>query len=317
MLEEVDLIAVASAEALGADSKRLAPTAVREVVGAGVDCAIVAGPLCLGQDAAEMFIDAGVHCLLTQPCALALESLPDVSRWFEDAGLIGAVGNLDRYTPAVQELRRRLALGQLGALYQISTRREGGASARDQDALTLQDVTAQNLDLTTWLAASPYRTISAVSTGPVGRRGAEMISVTGSLSDDKVVNHVVNDLSPLFEHVISVTGERGHLIADLGRSTLTFHASVTHPADAWETATLFRRVGEGDEIRYVLRQTEPLRLQHQVFWEAVRGQGCDVVTFREGAHTLSVMKAVMMSTRTGNAVQVGPVSGVGRVAEPA
>src|SRR5689334_24496742 len=41
------------------------------------------------------------------------------------SGLVGAVGHIERYNPALQQARARLEAGDLGDVYQVTTRRQG------------------------------------------------------------------------------------------------------------------------------------------------------------------------------------------------
>ncbi|WP_425600025.1 hypothetical protein [Ornithinimicrobium sufpigmenti] len=55
----------------------------------------------------------------------------------------------------------------------------------------------------------------------------------------------------------------------------------------------FRGVSEGDSVRYALQRTEPLRTEHIAFRNAVLGDPSDIVTMREGLHTVRVVEAVL------------------------
>ena len=65
--------------------------------------------------------EAGVHALIEKPLAKTFEDAQRLVRAFASKGLVGAVGHIERYNPALQELRKRLEAGELGDLYQICT----------------------------------------------------------------------------------------------------------------------------------------------------------------------------------------------------
>src|SRR3546814_1386780 len=58
---------------------------------------------------------------------------------FSNAGLVGAVGHIERYNPALQSARRRLENGALGSVYQIVTRRQGPFPGRIADVGVIKD----------------------------------------------------------------------------------------------------------------------------------------------------------------------------------
>ncbi|MDR1077589.1 MAG: hypothetical protein LBL55_02790 [Propionibacteriaceae bacterium] len=73
---------------------------------------------------------------------------------FASAGLVGAVGHIERFNPAVQELRRRVNAGELGAIYQIVTRRQGPFPGRIADVGVAKDLATHDVDLTACLDLS-------------------------------------------------------------------------------------------------------------------------------------------------------------------
>ena len=67
------------------------------------------------------------------------------------AGLVAAVGHIERYNPALQEMRRRLDAGELGEIYQVATRRQGPFPARIADVGVVLDLATHDIDLTAWV----------------------------------------------------------------------------------------------------------------------------------------------------------------------
>ena len=85
--------------------------------------------------------EAGVHTLVEKPHRRHASSR--AARWptpSQAAGLVGAVGHIERFNPALQELRARLAAGDLGEVYQIATRRQGPFPARIADVGVVKDL---------------------------------------------------------------------------------------------------------------------------------------------------------------------------------
>ncbi|WP_131105990.1 Gfo/Idh/MocA family protein [Ornithinimicrobium sufpigmenti] len=305
-LEGVDLVAVADP---GGDVHGTAPDLdvlpdAESLIKAGIDYAVVAVPTQFHREVALTFADAGVHCLVEKPLAFDIGEAEEIARVFEHKGLVGAVGYIERYNPALQEMRRRIADGQLGQIYQISTRRQGAFPDRIHDVGVVKDLATHDLDLTTWVAQSPYATVGAVSTRRSGRNDEDMVSIAGRLADDTITNHMVNWLSPFKERITVVTGEKGALVGDTIKADLTFHANGKADTNVWETMASFRGVSEGDSVRYALQRTEPLRTEHIAFRNAVLGDPSDIVTMREGLHTVRVVEAVLESAQAGRTVSL-------------
>jgi predicted dehydrogenase len=247
---------------------------------------------------------AGVHTMIEKPLAKDIEGARKLADAFEHAGLIGAVGHIERYNPALQSLRTRLANGDLGEVYQIITRRQGPFPARIADVGVVKDLATHDIDLTAWVAKQAYTSVAARTAHKSGREHEDLVAVTGQLADGTVTSHLVNWLSPMKERVTVVTGERGTFVADTLHADLTFHANGVVPTE-WDDIARFRGVTEGDVVRYAISKPEPLRIEHETFRDAVLGKDTDIVTMQQGLATVVVAEACLISAREGRTVATG------------
>ncbi len=302
-LDGVELVAIADP---GGDPHGVAGSLpilpdLESLIAVGVDIAVVAVPTRFHEDAALQLAAAGVHTLVEKPIADTLEAGQRMVDAFESAGLVGAVGHIERFNPALQEMRRRIAAGDLGEIYQVITRRQGPFPARIADVGVAKDLASHDIDLTAWVVQSDYRTVFAQTALKSGREHEDMIIASGRLANGVIVNHIVNWLSPMKERITVATGEAGALVADTATGDLTFYANGTIPLE-WESVTAFRGVSEGDVVRYAFPKREPLRVEHEAFRDAVLGRDTDVVTMRQGLRTLEVVEGLLQSARTGESV---------------
>jgi UDP-N-acetylglucosamine 3-dehydrogenase len=275
---------------------------VESLIAAGLDLAVVAIPTRFHEDAALKLAEAGVHTLVEKPISQSVEEGQRMVDAFSAKGLVGAVGHIERFNPALQELRRRIEAGDLGEVYQVITRRQGPFPSRIADVGVGKDLGSHDVDLTAWVVQSPYRSVYAQTVHKSGREFEDMMLATGRLESGVVVNHVVNWLSPMKERVAIVTGERGAFVADTATGDLTFYANGTFPLE-WESISNFRGVSEGDVTRFSFPKREPLRVEHEAFRDAVLGIRHDVVTMEEGLRVLAVVEGVIESAKTGKSVE--------------
>ena len=246
---------------------------VESLIAAGIDIAIVAVPTIFHEPVALALAAAGVHTLVEKPIAADVAAGERVAAAFADAGLFGAVGHVERFNPAIQEVRRRIEAGELGEVYQIATRRQGPFPARIADVGVVKDLATHDIDLTAWVAQSTYESVSAQTAYRSGR---------------------VNWLSPMKERITIVTGERGTIIADTATADVTFYANGTVRTE-WASVAAFRGVSEGDVIRYAIAKREPLRSEIEAFRDGVLGLPSVAVTMDEGLATLRVAEAMLAS----------------------
>ena len=276
---------------------------VQALIDQGLDAAIVAVPTVGHEAAAVALARAGVHTLIEKPLAVDLAAGERVAAAFAEAGVIGAVGYVERCNPALIDMRRRIADGQLGAIHQIATRRQSPFPARVSDVGVVKDLATHDIDLTTWVAGAGYQTIFAQTAYRSGREFEDMVVASGRLTNGVLVNHQVNWLTPYKDRTTIVTGERGALVADTAMSDLTYYENGSQPLE-WDQIAAFRGVAEGTVTRYALVKREPLAVEIEHFRDAIRGVGADHVTVEEGVRTLRVVEAVLESARTGESVRL-------------
>jgi UDP-N-acetylglucosamine 3-dehydrogenase len=278
---------------------------VDELIAAGLDYCMIAVPTMLHEDVALRMAEAGVHVMVEKPLAQDVEGAARIADAFAANGLVGAVGHIERYNPALQQLRSRLTNGELGEVYQVVTRRQGPFPARIADVGVVKDLATHDIDLTAWVTQQSYRSVYARTAFKSGREFEDLVAVVGQLVDGTVTSHLVNWLSPMKERVTIVTGEGGAFVADTGSADLTFYANGLIPT-TWDEIASFRGVTEGDMVRYAFPKPEPLRTEHEAFRDAVLGKDADIVTMHQGLETVVVAEAVIASARTGRVIDLLP-----------
>src|ERR671916_691358 len=75
-----------------------------------------------------------------------------------EAGRMLTVGHIERFNPAIRELRRRLMAGELGRIFQVKATRLGPFPARIRDVGVVVDLAPHDLDVMRFLVgAEPVR----------------------------------------------------------------------------------------------------------------------------------------------------------------
>jgi predicted dehydrogenase len=263
----------------------------------GIDYAMIAAPTAFHEELALELAAAGIHAMVEKPLAIDTQSAEKITAAFKAKGLVGAVGHIERYNPALQQLRMRLEKGELGDVYQIATRRQGPFPARIADVGVIKDLATHDIDLTAWVAGSAYTSISARTAHKSGRPHEDLVAATGLLANGIITSHLVNWLTPFKERLTIVTGERGTLVADTLTADLTLYTNAS-VATQWDSVSAFRGVSEGEVVRYAFAKKEPLLVEHESFRDAVLGlPGATqmIVTMEQGLATVAVAQAMIES----------------------
>ena len=258
----------------------------------GIDAAVVAVPSEVHESVALELADAGVHVLVEKPLADTLEAAIAIKEAFRDTGLVASVGHVERFNPAIRELKRKLDTGDLGRVISIRTRRAGPHPKRVRNIGVVRDLATHDIDLVLWLGGA-FEHVTAEIAHRLDDPYEDLVEAIGRLEDGTVVSVSVNWLTPTKERSVTVLGERGALVADLLSADLTFYANADIPVE-WEALAQLKGVSEGDMVRYALAKPEPLRVQLENFRDAVLGvDGAQVVTLEEGVEVLRTIDSIL------------------------
>jgi UDP-N-acetylglucosamine 3-dehydrogenase len=259
----------------------------------GVDYCVVAAPTIYHLELGRALAERGIHALIEKPVASTTEAAAELRDLFTTAGLIGGVGHIERYNPALQSARQRIQDGLIGDIYQVATRRQGPFPGRIADVGVVKDLASHDIDLTAWVTQQSYVSVNARTTHRSGREHEDMVLAVGTLSGGAIVSHTVNWLTPFKERLTVVTGEKGVLIADTLSADLT-HYQNSAAEDIWEARTAFRGVSEGDVTRFALVRKEPLVAEHEAFRDSVlAGKPLGIVTLAEGTNVVRIAEGLV------------------------
>jgi UDP-N-acetylglucosamine 3-dehydrogenase len=298
-LENVELVGVADPLSTGqlSSSKVSHFEDYKKLLSQNLDYCVIAAPTGFHKDIALDALGMGVNCLIEKPVAANYCEAIQIQEAATKANLLVGVGHIERYNSAIRQLRKRLLVGELGNIYQISIRRQGPFPTRIADVGVVKDLATHDIDLAMWLSNSKFASVSAQTAHQSGRKYEDLVSVTAQLQNNVVVNLLVNWLSPLKERELVVTGERGTFAVDTLNSDLTFYENGIHEVSQ-ETYMHFNGVKQGNVTKFAFDKPEPLLLENEQFRDKLLGKESDIVTIAEGVEVVKVADAILESSRS-------------------
>jgi UDP-N-acetylglucosamine 3-dehydrogenase len=259
------------------------------------DYCVISSPTSTHRDLALKLADLGIAALIEKPIAFSVNEGVEISKAFEAHKLLGTVGHIERYSPAIIALREKLSTGILGKIFQITTRRVGPFSGRIRDVGVVKDLASHDIDLVSSISGSNYKTVFSQLSYPLGSGHEDALLAIGEMENGIHFSHVVNWISPTKERVTSVLGENGLMVADtlLGKLSLYENGSVV---PNWSGPPDERGVSEGAVKTFELELVEPLLSEHRAFQSAlVSGSRESVVSLDEGLNVLAVAERMLQS----------------------
>jgi len=265
-----------------------------------IDLAIVAVPTENHLDAVRAVAARGAHMLIEKPLAATTDEAREVIDVVARAGVRAAVGHVERFNPALIELRRRFA--ELGEVLLIRTERVGPFPDRVKDVGVVKDLGTHDLDLVRWLGQSPIASLAAQTGHVMGREHEDLVLVTGRLASGVTFSCNVDWISPTKIRRTRVLGEHGMFEADTLTADLTLYRNGDRATAPWLQQQ--RGVTEGDMTRFAIAKPEPLGSELKAVVAMARGEDNGAVTLEEGLETVRVAEAVLESARTGETVHL-------------
>lgn len=237
----------------------------------------------------------GCHVLVEKPITLTVGEGQCLIERAAEKGLVLAVGHIERYNPAVIEMKRWLEEGGLGCIFQIHTRRLGPFPTWVHDTGVVLDLAIHDLDIMRYLIGEEVQRVYAEIDQEIHLVHEDLLS--GLLRFEGGVVGVLNAnwLTPTKVREVTVTTQRGLLLANLLTQDLYLYKNKEADDLDWQHLSLLRGVGEGEVIRLCLKRREPLRTELEAFVAAVQGKEAAIVHGTDGLAALRLAQLLIQS----------------------
>jgi UDP-N-acetylglucosamine 3-dehydrogenase len=266
-----------------------------------LEAAIVAVPTRFHLEVGLAALELGLHILIEKPIAAGVgegQQLIDAAR---RAKRVLAIGHIERFNPAVQELQRRLETGEIGRVFQVHARRQGPFPARIRDVGVVIDLATHDLDVMFQLVGSNLSRVFAETEQRIHTEHEDLLNAMLKFENGALGVLQVNWLTPTKIRELSVLGERGMFVANYLTQELTFNRNADAEPRVAARGTP-KSVAEGEMVSYPIAKAEPLRLELASFLDTVRSGGRPTVDGEAGLRALQMALALVASASEGRAI---------------
>jgi UDP-N-acetylglucosamine 3-dehydrogenase len=307
---DVDLVAVADpdpgavASAVTGRRARGFDDPARMLAEEELDLVSVVAPTRLHRSLTLAALEAGAHVLVEKPIAATREEALEMIAAAEAAGRLLSVGHIERFNPAIRELRRRLVAGELGRVFMIRATRLGPFPARIRDVGVVVDLAPHDLDVMRYLVGSEPVRIYAEAERRIHTEHEDLFVGTLKFANGVVGLVDINWLTPSKRRTLTITGERGMYLADYIAQDLVFFSNPDAGA-TWVprgAGTPLTSVSEGEMTRFSVRREEPLAVELAEFAAAVRDGGPPPVEPRDAMIALLLARKMVESAERGQVI---------------
>lgn len=263
-------------------------------------------PTSLHEEIGLQALAAGTSILVEKPIAGTLEGGRRLAEAAAARGLKLSVGHIERFNPAIRELKARLTAGQGGRVLKVHARRVGPFPARIRDVGVIHDLAPHDIDVMRYLLDDEVERVYAEAQQRIHTENEDLFVGLLHFAAGAIGVLDINWLTPRKERTLTVLCEGGMFVADYISQTLEFYENYAAKAREGSIAT----VTEGPMTRYPIVSREPLRAELEAFRDAVLGTAPVAVTAVDGMAALAVAEALVRSgaTRAPASVPVLPVA---------
>ncbi len=273
----------------------------------GLDLVSIVAPTSLHLPVTLAALGAGVHVLVEKPIAATREEALEMIAAAAAAQRILTVGHIERFNPAIRELRRRVQAGELGRIFQVKATRLGPFPARIRDVGVVVDLGPHDIDVMRYLVGSEPIRLYAETERRIHTDHEDLFNGVMKFANGVIGVLDINWLTPTKQRQLTVTGERGMYLADYIAQDLVLFANL-HAVETWERPradTTITSVSEGEMTRYSIRRQEPLVVELSEFAAAVRDGGAAPVDPHDAMIALLLARLMVDSAQAGSVV-AGP-----------
>lgn len=309
-LEEVELVGVAEPDPETAErvARRARVTVYAEYQAMmreqKPDAVVVAVPAAAHRQVAIDCLRSGAHVLLEKPIAVRSADAMAIVEAAHVNDRCLRVGHVERFNPAVQELRRRLRAGQAGRVLQIVARRLSPFQPHIVDHGVGLDLGTHDLDVMRFLLDDEAARVFAMARRHIHTVHEDLLVGLIEFRRGVIGLLQTNWLTPAKVRDLTVLGQRGMFVVNYLPQELFFYENALVPS-RWESPGDFLLgVGEGQVVRYPLEHVEPLRAEWEAFLATIDGREADGATPEDALRTVLLAEALAESARTGAAVEV-------------
>jgi UDP-N-acetylglucosamine 3-dehydrogenase len=266
------------------------------------DFVSVVVPTGLHEEVALQVIGAGCHLLVEKPIAATLDGGRRLAEAADRAGVLLTIGHIERFNPAIRELKSRLAAGQGGRVIQLRARRVGPFPHRIRDVGVIHDLAPHDIDIMRYLLGDEIVSVYAEARRHINTDNEDLFAGMVTFQNGAMGMLDINWLTPMKERSLTVLCEKGMFLVDYAAQSLAFYENFA--ATAREGA--YASVTEGPMTRYTITNREPLRAELEAFRDAIASGGPAPVPAADGIAALQVAEALVRSSQERVPISLAP-----------
>jgi len=267
-----------------------------------LDAVVVAVPTTLHKRVALDVISHGIHLLIEKPIASTVEDAQEIIQKAKEKNVKLMIGHVERFNPAVQELKKRVMNNELGKIYKFAVERSSPFPSRVSDVGVVIDLAVHDLDVLNHINNSKVTQLYAQTDKRIHSTNEDMLHAQLSYENGVIGVLSVDWLTPVVIRKLSITGEKGMFVTNYLTQELYFYENqaIADP----DFSSIVSTVTAGDMIKINIPKQEPLKIELASFISSIQHNTEPPVTGEEGILVLQLALKLIESAQTRSVVRL-------------
>lgn len=249
-------------------------------------------------------LESGAATLVEKPISDTVENAKKMIETSKMSGIPLMVGHIERFNPAVVELRKRLKKKSLGRIFCMNATRVGPFPQRIRDVGVVIDLAVHDIDIMRYICSSDVTRVFAETEKNIHTSCEDVLSGILKFASGAVGNLDINWLTPEKIRELKVVGEKGMFTVKYITQELFFYENVKANMGGYEYPNILMGVSEGDITQIRIKKQEPLRLELESFIGSVRKGERPKVSGKDGLKALEIALAINMSAQKNRVISL-------------
>jgi len=256
-----------------------------------LDAVSIVVPTSLHKEVALHALSRGKHVLLEKPIASDEKEAEEIIDCAEKNKVKLMIGHIERFNPAIIELKKRLQAGDLGEIYKIDVQRIGPFPVRITDVGVIIDLSVHDLDIIDYLIGVEPSRLYAETQQRLHPHQED--SVTAMIKYANGVQAIlnINYLSPTKVRELQIFGKKGMFKVNYLDQELYFYENKSFASEDWSSVT------EGDIKKIILPKKEPLQVEIETFIDCISQNRESPVKGEQGLKVLKLANLLKKSAQ--------------------
>jgi UDP-N-acetylglucosamine 3-dehydrogenase len=233
---------------------------------------------------ASKTLKEGVHTFVEKPMTSTVKEAQDLIKEAEKAKKILTVGFIERFNPAIAELKKMVTKGTLGRPILFEYHRENRRGENIVDVGVVKDASVHDIDTARWLFGEEPKTVYA-RVGSVMGKNEDFATILLGFGGERTAFITTNWVTPSRVRQLSAVFEKAVVTLDFITQEIRVHeeSGTKVPNHAFQ---------------------EPLMLELKEFAAAIAEGRQPIVTGKDGLMVTRIAEAVLASSKTSSPIFV-------------